>query len=447
MREAGTEYLPKNAGEKEENYQKRLQRTIFFNAFRKTLEGMAGMVFRKEPSLSEVQDSILEHIKNVDLAGTDLNSFAANAFDEALQTGLYHVLVDFQSAEGIKTRADEVKAGLRPYWVGIKPENLLSWRTVIENGKVVLDQIVIREETVEADGEFGEKTIVRYRVWNRNQWKLLEIQDAEKDGKQEILEIGKGDHTLGIVPLVTFNFNPDGFMMSAPPMLDLAEENVGHWQSRADHKNLLHIVSIAALVLKGRGTNETGKDITWSSESVIDIPKEGDAFFLEHEGKALNATSQELKDIEERMARMGLSMVSEGDVDVKATKLRFDKSESDSFLSRFAKELDRGITQGLTFHAKWLGLDKGGNYSTSKDFESRALSADQVKTLNEMVSTGKLSLETMWELLIKGEWLPENFDHEEEQRRIDRGGDGKEEELEDGAGDGEEVKTPIGTES
>lgn len=437
MREAGTEYLPKNAGEKEESYQKRLKRTVLFNAYRKTREGMTGMVFRKEPSLSDgVEENIKEHLKNVDLAGTDLNSFALRTFDEALNTGLFHVVVDYPTTGGVRNREEEIRANIRPYWIGVRPENLVSWRSEIINGQVVLLQAVIREETVAPDGEFGEQCVVRYRVWTPMIWRLLEVQN--EDGKEKIVQVQSGAHSLGLVPLVTLNFNPDGFMSATPPLLNLAEQNIAHWQATADHKNLLHIVSIAALVLKGRTKDQMEKDIIWSMESTIDIPKDGDAFFLEHEGKALNATSQELKDTEERMARMGLSMIAEGDVDIKATKLRFDKVESDSLLARFAKELDRGINQCLEIHAKWLKLESGGSYATNKDFQAQALSADEVNRLSEMVSSGKLSLETMWELLVTGEWLPENFDHEEEQRRIDREGDGSLGDLEDGGGAAEE---------
>ena len=35
--------------------------------------------------------------------------------------------------------------GLRPYWVHVLKENVLSWRTAREAGHTVLQQIVIRE--------------------------------------------------------------------------------------------------------------------------------------------------------------------------------------------------------------------------------------------------------------------------------------------------------------
>ncbi len=53
LRAAGSEYLPIEPAEDERDFKIRLERAIFFNAFERSLHGLVGMVFRKEPRLGQ----------------------------------------------------------------------------------------------------------------------------------------------------------------------------------------------------------------------------------------------------------------------------------------------------------------------------------------------------------------------------------------------------------
>jgi hypothetical protein len=53
LRESKSEYLPPEPAEDFRDFGTRLSRAIFFNAFERTLHGLVGMVFRKEPKLSK----------------------------------------------------------------------------------------------------------------------------------------------------------------------------------------------------------------------------------------------------------------------------------------------------------------------------------------------------------------------------------------------------------
>jgi hypothetical protein len=53
LRDLKSEYLPMEEAEDSKDYAIRLSRAIFFNAFERTLHGLVGMVFRKEPKLAK----------------------------------------------------------------------------------------------------------------------------------------------------------------------------------------------------------------------------------------------------------------------------------------------------------------------------------------------------------------------------------------------------------
>jgi hypothetical protein len=68
LRELRAEYLPFEPAEDFRDFSIRLARAIFFNAFERTLHGLAGMVFRKEPKLSK---DVPEIIRGREAAETD----------------------------------------------------------------------------------------------------------------------------------------------------------------------------------------------------------------------------------------------------------------------------------------------------------------------------------------------------------------------------------------
>src|SRR5205085_9180254 len=77
MRACAREYLPQEPAEDDDSYRPRLQRAVFFNAFRRAVQAMVGMIFRKELSLgADVPADIKQHAEDIDLAGSALPVFA-----------------------------------------------------------------------------------------------------------------------------------------------------------------------------------------------------------------------------------------------------------------------------------------------------------------------------------------------------------------------------------
>src|SRR6266403_4484796 len=74
MRRAEQKYLPKLQAESQANYQNRLQRSVLFNAFKKTVADMSGKVFSKPIVLSnDVPAELVAMAENIDLTGRNLN--------------------------------------------------------------------------------------------------------------------------------------------------------------------------------------------------------------------------------------------------------------------------------------------------------------------------------------------------------------------------------------
>src|SRR5215467_9940170 len=115
-----TAYLPQEPAESPKAYQNRLRKSVFWNAYKRTIQGLTGMVFRKNPQLAEdVPQRIKLLTEDIDLEGSHFDTFSKEVFKAALNDGHTFILVDMPqsvtSRNPAATLADERQAGLRPY--------------------------------------------------------------------------------------------------------------------------------------------------------------------------------------------------------------------------------------------------------------------------------------------------------------------------------------------
>src|SRR3989304_37493 len=162
---------PPHPKEEPANYRIRVGRPPFFNAFLRTLDGLVGMVFRTSPELGEdVPKVVEEHWENIDKEGNHGEVFLKTVFADALEAGHCAIFVDYPAIPNpaTVTRADERALDLRPYWVHVRKDEVMNFRTSrSQGGERVLDQITLRFRTHEQDEAFGDKLVVRYRVYQR----------------------------------------------------------------------------------------------------------------------------------------------------------------------------------------------------------------------------------------------------------------------------------------
>lgn len=441
LRKKRATYLPRFHREPEDAYKSRVGTAVLYNAFRRTVQGLVGMVFRNDPQADDdVPEEIGDHLTDVDQAGRALEVFARDVFEAGLRDGHSHIFVDFQRVERQPdNQLEEERLGLRPYWVHVHKGDVLSHRAERKGGEHILTQLVYRERVVAPEGDYAEQEVTRYRVYRlvsaRAQedlkrdtgravaFEVFQRNDDQASGaadSDDLERIEQGVMDIGRIPLATFYGNRTGFMESTPPMLDLALENIKHFQIRSDRDNGIHITNNPTLALIGVEADE----VEVGSNMGLAIPNvEGDAKYIEAKGSGLSEAQQELQDIETRMAALGLAMLQR---DTRAAETaearRIEKSETDSNLATAARNLQDALVETLGYHAEWLDKEDGGTVAVNRDFEAQMLSPQMVQALVAMVDRGKLSLETLWEIMERGEVLPEGFDAEQEQERIGSGG-------------------------
>jgi hypothetical protein len=418
MRKAGKRHLHQWANEDNESYADRLKVATLFPAFGRTIEVLAGKPFSKPLTLGDdVPARLKPWTDDIDLQGRNLHSFAASVLGQALAYGLSGILVDYPPVSGIRTAADEQKAGVRPYFVQIHPQNLLGWRSERVNGAEVLTQLRLLECITEYDGDFGEKVIEQVRVLYPGRWETW--RKKEGSSTEEWVLYAEGVTTLKKIPYVPVYGNRTGYMTAKPPLLEMAHLNVKHFQVQSDRDNIVHMGCVPILFAKmlGEAPITVGASSAIKSESP-----DADLKYVEHDGKAISAGRDLLLDLEDQMRQAGAELLVIKPANITEAQTQADNEQGRCALQRTTEDLEDALDQAMQIFAEWVGEKTGGHVTLHKDFGVEMLASISADILQKMGASGNLSQETVFEELQRRNIVRPELTWEQERERLDAQG-------------------------
>lgn len=429
MRAAGETYLPREPRESRAAWEARRDRSFLFNGLRKTVTDMGGKVFSKPVTLAEEADERLRvWSENIDLQGRALNNFAYEVFKDGLQAGISYILADSPPRAEGETRATE----RRPYLVHVPEERFLGFKAEDRDGAMVLVQVRIMETVTESDpeDEFAEKTITQVRVFDLIEGRVQIRIFRKAQAGDEWVEWSDGARQtdlpeITIVPVYT---NRSGFMRGDPPLEDLADINIAHWQSQSDQRNILHVARVPILFGAGfqPGVDADGNEVEVSVQSLMTSSDPNAKLgWVEHSGAAIDSGRQDLKDLEFQMQTFGLELLIPRAPNATATGEVVDRAKMTSPLAMMADNLADALEQAMAFMAMHAAIGAADTTVTvNKDFGISALHQYELVALLQMVTTGQISHERFISELVRRGLLADDTTAEEERDRIeDEGGD------------------------
>ena len=431
MRDAATVYLPQEPAEPESAYQNRLARSVLTPIYPDTIKKLMGKILKQPVVLEDdAPASVVRYMDDIDAAGTDINEWTKQIGFAALNHGVTFILVDSPNVQMMEnereepvSRADALAGTMRPYAVHVKSEQIIGWKTRVHNGQVILTQLRILMSTEEdsAEDEFTQVFVDRIHVWEIGRRRIYR-KVVTDDGEEWILE-EDGVVDLDIIPLVAVYANRKGFMIGEPPLLDVAHLNIAHWQSDSDQRHILHVARVPLLFGSGLGEDEDSDfQIQVGPNTMTRGPQGSDMKYVEHSGAGIEAGAKDLAVLEERMAKLGLNMVTrQRPGSETATARVLDQSETDSPLGMFARSLESALEQMLDLFAVILdvGEDAGGSVTLFKDFSISQRDSDDIKAFADMRARGDISQRTYWEELKRRGLLNDDFDPDKEIDLLD----------------------------
>lgn len=421
MREAGRLYLPQHEHESDEAYAERRNAATLFNMTKLILNSWVGRPF-SDPLV--MQDDVPQEIRdlqdNIDLLGNAIQVFARNWFKEGLAKGVSHVMVEMPRTSGDnRTLADDRADGIRPYWVHIKPEQVFFADAVVINGEEVLTEIRMVEHVTVRDGFalYHNKQIRQYMLEDDpdtgNRFVSVTLYRQVPKKEDEWVKIDYFQMDIDRIPMVSFYSDREDLMMATPPIEDVADLNIAHWQSTSDQRACLTVARFPILTLTG-GVDENGT-LTIGPKKWLYTPDPNAQFkYLEHTGQAIETGRRDIQDLEAQMADYGSEYLKKRPGRETATARTLDSAEATSGLQDVTLRFIDAMQSVLAMTAKWLGLPNGGTVDITTDFAPTPAEAEGLRTLVELRKIRDVSHNTMIQALVRARVLPEDFSSDQD---------------------------------
>jgi hypothetical protein len=427
VRDGGTSYLPWSEALTGPDYQEYADRAVWYGATERTVRGLSGAVTRKSTAI-DVPTQVEAHLVDVDLAGTDIDSFLLQLVQEQLLVSRACIEVTMSAAPGGEQR---------PYWTLWKAEDILSWREERIDGDMTVTLLVLRATAWQPDDKdpYRLETATTYRELALMPvgagWAYRERVFAERAaaaGSAEAPGLPRGwvllaeswpqrrGELLPFLPVVPVGACTGRWAVEKPALLDLVDLNLAHWRNSADYEAALACIKPVYALF---GFPDSTAIVLGSRRALTSELAAGHAEILQ--GGDPVGLRAALTEKEHGMAVLGARLLeSQPDAAETATAVRMRHSGDEASLRTIADAMGQGAERALKFHAWWLGLDNAEIAVTpNKDYVSAALEPDQIRAYMELVNNGRISYETFYALLQSGEIARPGITVQEELDQIE----------------------------
>lgn len=422
---AGTAYLPRLKDQTNEDYAAYVKRAGFYNATWRTMSGLVGMLFRKPPS-QKVPAGIEDYLKDVDLAGTSLDTFARGLALETLEVGRYGILVDHPPIANVEplTVAAAQQQGLRPALQIYRPESIINWKYRRVRNRHVLSQVVLEEIVSEPDGEFAQKDVTQYRVLDLDEADQYRVRVFRRENEKDVLVEGPfhplmNGKTLDYIPFAIGGVDGIESDLDEPPMIDLVDLNLSHYRTNADYEHGCHFTGLPTAVVCGYTPEKEGDKLYIGSQAAWVFPDpNAKAAFLEFTGQGLGALKDNLDRKEQQMAILGARMLAAEKKQAEtATTAAIHRTGENSVLSAIAIAVSEALEWALGIFAEWAGQPAEIEYQLNRDFLPEGMDPAMIQALMGAVQAGKFPEEAWFELAQRADLISPEMTYAEYQQK------------------------------
>jgi len=428
IKAGGTTYVPKLDGQDKNAYTAMVNRPSYENYTQRTLDGLTGLIFSKEPVFTAPKP-LMDLKDNIDAQGKSLTDMAQETVEEVETVGRVGLLVDAPSVDVTgMTEADAEALNLRPFIKMYATESIINWKHEIINNEQVLSMVVLMEEKDEWLDMFTNKPKTFYRVLH-----LLDgiytqtiyeevIEGTTKTYKQngEMFQPRIKGNVLSSIPFIPITPTSLEITPAKSPLYDLADVNLTHFKTNVDYYHGMHFTALPT----GWGAGVQMKDgdsiaLGGSKFHLFDNPQ-AKLEFLEFKGDGLGTLEREKISLNQSMVVLGTNML-QGDKNIAEAEntVAMRSSGERATLVSVANTCSRGLTKALEIMAEWLGTSGEVSYKLNTDYNLTQMNPQTISAIVASWQLQAFTLQDMFNLWKKGELIDENLTFEEWQSQLE----------------------------
>ena len=417
-------YLPKPnpsdvSAENDARYKQYLTRAVFYNVTARTLSGLVGQVFSKNPvvEVPALLDSIIE---DSDGSGVSLIQQSKCVLGCVLANGRAGLFVDYPTVEGVATRQDQLDGSIRPNILHYNASSIINWRSERLGAKNRLTLVVLKETHIDSDDGFEEEIVTQYRVLRLVEG-VYQVQIyRESSGSsnsayglvEEFQPTSSSGQTLTEIPFQFIGWENNDENPDLPPLYDLSVLNLAHYRNSADYEEASYIVGQPTPYM-------TGLDQSWvddvlqgqvhlGSRAAVPLPEGGSMGLVQ---ASANSMPKEAMDTKERqMVALGAKLVEQRGVQRTATEAGLENASETSVLASAANNTAEAFRKALNWCMLFVGTTGETEFDLNTDFAVHSLTPQHQQALLSLWQNDVMTWDELRDNLKKADIVTMNND-------------------------------------
>lgn len=426
----GRKYLPKFPDEEETDFEFRLTVAKFTNIYRDVVEGLATKPFQDEIGLlggEKRPQELKDFAEDVDGFGSNLTTFAALTFFNAINYGIDWIFVDYPTVRNPEnvTVAEAKQKNLKPFWVHILGKNVLEVQTRMEGSKQIITYFRCQEP-----GFGNEPMHVREFVETDDgvEWTLY-VKVKNDNGEDEFVVVDEGKLSINFIPIVPFiTGRRDGKSFKVyPPMRDAADLQITLYQNESALEYIKVLACYPMLATDGTKApvDAEGKPIklrVGPNRVIYGVQKgNGDGGtwqYVEPQANSLEFLQKNIDKTKNDLRELGRQPLTALSTQLTTVTTSIAAGKAKSAVTAWAYALKDALENALAITMKWMGIDYQPEINVYTGFDNVLDDGSDIEELGKARERGDISVETYWDELKRRKILSPEFDVEEERKRL-----------------------------
>lgn len=402
-------YIWKHPRETRNEYEERQARQDHYPLFQSIVNIFVSGILRTGATYagpSVIEQPWVEYHENVDLCGTNFESFIRQALSIAVSMGRCHAITDRPSSgEGAMSRFEEESRGERAYSWLVNPLDLVDWQLDLQ-GRLSWARVREPDDSKESHRGPSEGALSpwwQYRIWYRDSWELWRtprensdpLMDPTGDNGVTWTRVAAGEHGIGEVPIATLYAGKDGRPSAwdtESPLSDVADADRKLLNRQSEMDELERAQAFALLAIPEAESGPSGgvdigpfRAFTYPSEAGAPTYINPDQTILKGKQERIADTMHIIR----QLAGAGRGRAEFSKEERSAASLSLESSEKQNLMAWWAgstQEFDIAVHRHA---AKWEGLESWPVASYDRTFDLRAISS-QIQDLVQLSSVAVL---------------------------------------------------------
>lgn len=397
IKAAGDKYLPRPnpadiSVENKARFNAYVQRAVFYNVTKRTVDGLIGQVFLRDP-ITDVPPELEILEVDADGASVGMTQQAKRALRSVLGYGRAGIFVDYPPTDGATTKEQQATGNVRPTITLYEPWDIINWRVTTVGARRLLSLLVLHETfTQEGVGDEFEST-------QEDQWRVLklingvytvELYRSTSGAFTKIVHTPQDSagKTLSEIPFSFIGATNNDADIDGAPIYDMATLNIGHYRNSADYEEACYLTGQPTPWVSGvteswvKNVFKGGK-LQLGSRAAIPLPVNGMAGLLQASPNTMPHEAMEAK--ERQMVALGAKLVETTKVQRTLGEAVIEEASETSVLSTAAANVSKAYTDALKWAGQFVGNESDKiQFVLSTDYPSaRMTPQDRQQLISE----------------------------------------------------------------